>query len=53
MKNKVAPPSGAEITRRLQVVSELRSLCLSLGKAKRINLSLSQKETHPLETLAK
>ena len=36
MKEKPALPTSAEITRRLQTVSELRNLCLSLGKAKRV-----------------
>ena len=35
MKDKAAPPTSAEITRRLRIVTELRNLCLSLGRAKR------------------
>ena len=36
MKAKVALPTSAEITRRLRIVSELRNLCLSLGRARRL-----------------
>ena len=35
MKDKAVPPTSAEITRRLRIVTELRNLCLSLGRAKR------------------
>ena len=34
MNPKAALPTGAEITRRLRIVAELRNLCLSLGRAK-------------------
>ena len=35
MKAKIVPlPTSAEITRRLRIVSELRNLCLSLGRAR-------------------
>ena len=36
MKDKAALPTSAEITRRLRIVTELRNLCLSLGRAKRM-----------------
>ena len=40
MKNKTALPTSAEITRRLRIVSELRNLCLSLGRAKRVGITV-------------
>lgn len=39
MKDKAPLPTSAEITRRLRTVTELRNLCLSLGRAKRTGLS--------------
>ncbi len=33
---KPAPPTSAEIDRRLRIVSELRNLCLSLGQARKL-----------------
>ncbi len=37
MKEKTTTPTSAEITQRLRIVSELRNLCLSLGRAKKAN----------------
>ena len=36
MKTTVALPTSSEITRRLRTVAELRNLCLSLGRARRV-----------------
>ena len=47
MNDKAVPPTGAEITRRLRTVTELRNLCLSLGKAKRIATSQGPEATSP------
>lgn len=35
MKAKTDLPTSAELSRRLWIVTELRNLCLSLGRAKR------------------
>ena len=45
MKSKIPLPTSAEITRRLQIVSELRDLCLSLGRAKRVPAETSAPQT--------
>ena len=36
MNLKQGLPTSAEVDRRLRMVSELRNLCLSLGKARRV-----------------
>ena len=36
MNEKPPLPTSAEIDRRLRIVSELRNLCLSLGRARRL-----------------
>ncbi len=48
MKNEaVSPPSSAEITRRLRIVTELRNLCLSLGRAKRASPPIVSRQVEP------
>ena len=39
MTPPLALPTSAEIDRRLKIVSELRNLCLSLGRARRTGAS--------------
>ena len=39
MKDKATPPTSAEITSRLRIVTELRNLCLSLGRTKRVGVN--------------
>lgn len=48
MKNKDTFPTSAEITRRLRAVTELRNLCLSLGRAKRADTSAGVRQEQKL-----
>ena len=41
-------PTSAEIDRRLRLVSELRNLCLSLGRARRLPDPAAPSDTPPV-----